>query len=229
MAERAQAGATARVVVFDFDGVLVRGDSFETFLRARLRRAPWRLLTVLPLLPFVPLLMLSAWGKGWLARLFTRVATLGSTEDGFRRSVRMFAEEFSREPRHFRAQAVARLRGHLVAGERVIVCSATEQQLLDALLATLGLSAVERAGSEVAVSRWGGLRVLRHNYGDGKRQMLAQRFGLSRWHVAYSDAWSDLPLLRGADEEAVLVNPPQALLERYSQRLGERLRTVRWD
>lgn len=217
-----------RVVVFDFDGVLVRGDSFETFLRARLRRAPWRLLPVLPLLPFVPVLLMSAWGKGWLARLFTRVATLGSDEEGFRRSVQLFAEEFSRDPRNFNAQAVARLRRHLVEGERVIVCSATEQGLLDALMSTLELTGVEHIGSEVTVSLWG-LRVLRHNYGDGKRHVLMQRFGLKRWHVAYSDAWSDLPMLRGADEEAVLVNPSQALLERYSQRLGERLRTVRWD
>ena len=36
-------------------------------------------------------------------------------------------------------------------------------------------------------------------------------------------------LLRGADEAAVLVNAPQALVERLAQRLGERLRTVTWN
>ena len=52
------AAATPRVVLFDFDGVLVRGDSFSGFLRARVRRQAWRLALLLPLLPALPLLLL---------------------------------------------------------------------------------------------------------------------------------------------------------------------------
>lgn len=228
MPERtARVPASGRVVIFDFDGVIVRGDSFEAFLRWRLRKQPWRLLPVLPLLPFVPLLMATAAGKGWLARVFTRVALVGVDEPRFRAAIALFAARFAADPRHFRADALARLRQHRAAGDRVIVCSATERGLLTALLLALGLGDVERVGSRVAVSRWG-LRVVWHNYGATKPQALLQG-GLRRWHVAYSDAWSDLPLLRGAADEAVLVNAPRALVERFAQRLGERLRTVHWD
>lgn len=229
MPEAAKAGAsTARAVVFDFDGVIVRGDSFEAFLRWRLRQQPWRLLPVLPLLPFVPLLLATAAGKGWLARVFTRVALVGMDRARFRAAIAAFAARFAADPAHFHADALAQLRRHREAGDRVIVCSATERQLLTALLLALGLGEVERIGSHVDVSRWG-LRVVWHNYGATKPQALLRHCALRRWHIAYSDAWSDLPLLRGADEAAVLVNAPQALVERLAQRLGERLRTVTWN
>ena len=44
------AGADAvspRVVLFDFDGVLIRGDSFYLFMRERYRRSWWRRLLAL--------------------------------------------------------------------------------------------------------------------------------------------------------------------------------------
>jgi len=219
--------ASRRVVVFDFDGVLVRGDSFESFLRSRLRAQPWRLLLVLPLLPLVPFLMSTAAGKGWLARVFTREATLGHGETGFRRVVLAFARRFGADPANFLADGLAQVREHRAAGDRVIVASATEEHLLDCLLHTLGLGGLERIGSHVSAS-WLGLRVHRHNYGGVKPMLLAERFGLAHWDVAYSDAWSDLPLLQPA-AEAVLVNPTPALAERYARRLGARLQVVRWD
>jgi len=216
-----------RVVVFDFDGVLVRGDSFESFLRSRLRAQPWRLLLALPVLPLVPLLMSTAAGKGWLARVFTRVATLGHGEAGFRRIVLAFAQRFGANPGNFLADGLAQVREHRAAGDRVIIASATEGHLLDCLLHSLGLGELERCGSHVSAT-WVGLRVHRHNYGEMKPVLLAEYFGLNRWNVAYSDAWSDLPLLQPADE-AVLVNPTPALAQRYAQRLGARLQVARWN
>ncbi|MEO5559058.1 MAG: hypothetical protein ABIO49_04725 [Dokdonella sp.] len=38
-----------RVLLFDFDGVLVRGDAFSTFMRERYSRKWWRLLLLLML------------------------------------------------------------------------------------------------------------------------------------------------------------------------------------
>ena len=40
--------APARVVLFDFDGVIVREDSFQTFIRESLHGARWRLLLPSP-------------------------------------------------------------------------------------------------------------------------------------------------------------------------------------
>lgn len=218
---------SAPVVVFDFDGVLVRGDSFESFLRHRLRVQWWRGLPVLPLVPFVPLLLRSAWGKGWLARVFARLASFGLSVAAFERIVAEFARDFAANPTNFYADGIACLQGYREAGARVIVSSATEAGLLDALLASLGLAGVERIGSTIAMSPLG-LRVVRHNYGATKTVLLAERCGLARWDVAYSDAWSDLPLLQGADE-AVGVNVDAALAERFVAQLGERFRVVRWD
>ena len=218
--------ATPRVVVFDFDGVLVRGDSFESFLRWRLRAHPWRGLPALPLLPFVPLLLRSAWGKGWLARLFTRLATWGDSEASFRRAVATFAGRFGADAANFHADGIAVLQAHRAAGDRVIVASASEHGLLGALLSTLGLGEVEHLGSDVAVTRFG-LHVRRHHYGAMKPVALAEHYGLSRWDIAYSDAWSDLPLLEQADE-AVVVNPSAELAERFRETLGDKLRVVAW-
>jgi phosphatidylglycerophosphatase C len=219
--------AQPRVAVFDFDGVLVRGDSFESFLRSRLRAQPWRLILALPVLPLVPLLMSTAAGKGWLARVFTRVATLGHGEAGFRRIVLAFARRFGANPENFLVDGLAQVRAHLAAGDRVIIASATEAHLLDCLLHSLQLSQLERIGSHVSAS-WVGLRVHRHNYGETKPALLRERFGLTRWEVAYSDAWSDLPLLEPA-AEAVLVNPTPALAQRFLLRLDARLQVVRWN
>lgn len=45
-------------MLFDFDGVLLRGDAFGLFVRARLHRVRWRLLLgmvlALPMLPSLP-------------------------------------------------------------------------------------------------------------------------------------------------------------------------------
>ena len=43
-------------VVFDFDGVLLRGDSFAGYLRWRTMQRRRRMLAALPALPLLPLL-----------------------------------------------------------------------------------------------------------------------------------------------------------------------------
>lgn len=220
-------GAARRVVVFDFDGVLVRGDSYEQFLRERFARARWRLLPALPLLPLLPLLLRSARGKGWVARVFTRLATLGVGETRFRTHAEAFGRALARRPRAFLREGVATLRRHVAAGDRVLIVSASEETLLGAILEELGLGDIERIGTPVRAG-WLGIRAAPHNYGATKLRSLAERGIAPTWAVAYSDSLSDLPLLRGA-ARAVLVNPEPRALARFGRALGERVQVVYWD
>ena len=109
---------------------------------------------------------------------------------------------------------------------RVIVATGCETTLAKRLLEELGLPDVEVIGSELRAG-WFGMRAHYHNYGPRKAQALA-RAGLAGWHVAYTDAAEDLPLLRSAAECAVLVNPAPKTRRRLERALGTRLRVVHW-
>lgn len=219
--------AVPRTVLFDFDGVLVHGDSFESFLRSRLRRAPWRWPLLVPVLPFMPLLLRSPRGKGLLARLLLRVVTLGWSEPRYRRIAADFGRRFAQRPGVFLRDGIHALRCHLAAGDRVLIVSATEITLLDAILDTIALTGVERIASRVRSGRFG-LRADPHNYGAVKVRQLVAHGIAAPWDRAYSDALPDLPLLAGA-RRAVLVNP-DARTERVLRRaLGERLEVVGWS
>ena len=221
------AQAAPRTVLFDFDGVLVRGDSFEAFLRRRFRRSRWRLLPVLPLLPLLPMVLASPRGKGLAARALFRCATLGWSEARYRREAEAFGRSLAQRPGAFLRDGVLALRRHLAAGDRVLIVSATESTLLDAMLDELKLPAVPCLCSTVR-GGWLGPRVVMHNYGKAKPATLAAHGVMPPWDLAYSDALSDLPLLAGA-RRAVLVNP-DARSERALRRvLGERLEVVGWS
>ncbi|MDC8010943.1 haloacid dehalogenase-like hydrolase [Tahibacter soli] len=196
---------TPRTILFDFDGVLVRKDSFGSWLRDRLRRERWRILPLLPIVPFMPLFFATVRGTGWMARVAVRLATAGLTEAEFLADIRTFGRRFVARPGMRVDGAVARVREHVAAGDRVLVVSACAQPLLDTILAELGLADVEAIGSDVAIGRFG-VRAAFHNYGANKLVALAKRGVAAPWDVAYSDSRADLPMLRHA-QQAVLVNP----------------------
>ncbi|HJU38161.1 MAG TPA: haloacid dehalogenase-like hydrolase [Tahibacter sp.] len=194
-----------RTILFDFDGVLVRHDSFAAWLRDRLRRERWRILPLLPILPVMPLFFASVRGTGWMARVAVRLATAGLTEAEFLADIRAFGRRFVERPGMRVDGVVARVREHAAAGDRVIVVSACAQPLLDAILAELGLADIEAIGSEVALGRFG-VRAAFHNYGANKLVTLKRIGIVAPWDIAYSDSRADLPMLQHA-HQAVLVNP----------------------
>ena len=221
------APAAPRTVLFDFDGVLVRGDSFEAFLRRRFRRSRWRLLPVLPLLPLLPVILSGPRGKGLAARVLFRCATLGWSEARYRREATAFGRSLAQRPGAFLRDGVLALRRHLTAGDRVLIVSATEATLLDALFDELKMPAVPRLCSVVR-GGWTGPRIALHNYGRTKPATLAAHGIAPPWDLAYSDALSDLPLLAGA-RRAVLVNPDARTERALRHALGERLEVVGWS
>lgn len=219
------AGA-APLVLFDFDGVLLKGDAFNLFIRERLRRGWWRLVPGIPLLPV--LAVLACWRRGRLTagRLVVRVALLGFGERRYQARVDRFADTLVRKSRRVSRAGVARFRAHLRAGARVVIVSGCEERLLRAILAGLGITGVEVIATQVAW-RFPGMRVAWQNVGPRKLESLARR-GIARCEVAYSDSLHDLPMLALA-REPVLVNATPRACKRAERVLGRTVARVAWD
>lgn len=214
-----------QVVLFDFDGVLVAGDSFAHVLRTLIRERWWRRALALAVTPIAMPLLLNGRTMSLGAAIYQRIALLGEDAGAFDARLAGFAQALARNPARVHAEAFATLRAHLARGDRVLVVSGSEQRLVERVLATLGVEGVEVLGSRLVQER-GRWRVQRHCYGARKVEALAQ-IGIAAWDVAYTDSLSDLPMLAGA-RRAVLVNAGDALLERATRRLGRVPERLRW-
>lgn len=211
-------------IVFDFDGVLLRGDSFAGYLRWRTRQNRWRVLAALPLLPLLPLLSHPR-TLPWTAKLFTRALTLGLDRNRFDAEIDTFCDVWlAREGRVIDA-LVIRLRGHVAAGARVLVVSGTAHYLLESLLRRLSIDGVTALGTQVEFGRLG-LRAPRHNYGKAKLATLAQVGVHAPWAISYSDSLADLPILSAA-RNAVLVEPSAVHERALRATLGDTVEVVR--
>src|SRR5579875_2151469 len=221
----AVAGAQ-RIVLFDFDGVLIHGDAFNLFLRQRFRRGWWRLLLALPLSPLLAVLACRRSGRLADARLLVRCALFGVGEARYRRLAARFAAELVQGSRRFSRDAIRALRDRVRSGDRVVIVSGCEERLLRELLGALGLD----DGVEVVASRlgrgWLGMRIEWHNIGRRKVQALA-RHGIDAWAFACSDSYHDLPILALA-AEPVLVNAMPELCKRVEKALGRTVTRVEW-
>jgi phosphatidylglycerophosphatase C len=207
------------VVLFDFDGTLVRGDSVSHYLRrhllaqGRVRRVA--ALLALPLLAPLFLWWRSAWLAagfyGWLGTVGRDDAWLGRARDAWLAGSVAVRQKILIEP------ALRRLQSHLARGERVVVVTGAEAGLARALWAALGGPEVEFVGSSVRRG-FGGHLPVEHCVGPRKLAALA-RLGLRPPFAAmYSDSARDLPLLRLA-RQAVMVEPNEANLRRVRREL----------
>jgi len=213
----------ARVVLFDFDGVLIRGDSFTLFMRARYKRSLGRKL--LALLTSPVWLVLAIFSRKLAAHFLVRVALLFVGAARYEQMATAFGVELARTPRLFPREGILALRRHVHAGERVLVVTACEKTLARAILDELGLAGVPVLASTFRPG-WLGMRVRRHNIGARKLVSLAE-IGLTRWDVAYSDSWRDIPMLRPATEP-MMVNASPRTCKRVERALGRAVGRVAW-
>jgi phosphatidylglycerophosphatase C len=217
------ADAPPRVVLFDFDGVLIRGDTFYLFVRARYARAPWRVVLALLCAPL--LLAQLPFSRRVVLRTLVRVALLGLDGKRYQAVAGEFAAALVRRSRPFCRAGLRALRRHQAAGDRVLVVTGCEHVLVDAIFQQLGLTQLEVLASQLRPG-WLGMRLARHNVGARKVQLLAQH-GLTAWQMAYSDSRRDVPMLRAAIE-AVLVNGTPALCKKVEKALGRAITRVEW-
>ena len=94
-----------RVVLFDFDGVLMRGDAFSRFVRSRFRRSWWRMLLALIALPLLLPFYAVRSLRMPIIGVFVRISLLGTSPQRFELLVREFAGELVAKPRIFIAGA----------------------------------------------------------------------------------------------------------------------------
>lgn len=212
-----------RVVLFDFDGVLIHGDAFYLFMRERYQRSVLRKLGALVALPWMTLV--APFSRKLAMRALVHVALIGLDERRYKVAAQAFGASLVRRPRQFSRDGLRVLRQHQAAGDRVIVVTGCEHELVSHILAELGL-----ADLEVLASRLGpgllGMRVKLHNVGRRKPAQLAA-FGVREWHVAYSDSLVDAPMLKPA-AEAVLVNGTPKLCKKLEKALGRTITRVDW-
>ena len=214
------------VVLFDFDGVLVRNDLFESFLRYRFRRQPWRLLPILLFLPAVLLLLIVPMGRRLVITLFVRIGLVGSRLAKLEPELERWGRKRARLPGVVIRDGVLALRRHVASGHRVVVVTGCEHGLAHSLLDELALGDIEVIGSRLR-DGWIGAKPLRHVIGRRKITALAERGIVAPWAIAYSDSSRDTPMLRGA-EQAILVNIDERSGKRVERRLGKRLVRVKW-
>jgi len=212
-----------RTVLFDFDGVLIHGDAFYLFMRERYRRSWLRKLGALVALPWM--LLVVPFSRKLAERALVHVGLIGLNEHRYRAAAEAFGASLVRRPKQFCRDGLSALRRHQAAGDRVIVVTGCEHVLVSHILAQLGLGDIDVLASHLRPGPLG-MRVKLHNVGRRKPAQLAA-FGVSEWHVAYSDSLTDAPMLKPA-AEAVLVNGTPKLCKKLEKALGRTITRVDW-
>lgn len=212
-----------RIVLFDFDGVLIRGDTFGRFVRERYARAWWRKALVLLLAPL--LLLVLPFSRWLVVRWLVRIALLGMGERRYRKLAGDFAQELVQHHRPFLREGMHTLRQHQARGDRVVIVTGCEETLVRGVLAEVGLADLEVLASRLRPG-WLGVRPAWHNIGANKVIGLA-RHGVEAWQVAYGDSIHDLQMLEKA-AEPVLVNASPKLCKRVEKALARNVARVEW-
>jgi len=221
--EQGSAETARRVVLFDFDGVLIRGDTFAMFMRDRYARVRWRKGLVLVLSPWF--LLTLPFSRRRVLRSLVHLGLLGLDEARYRDLAQAFAVALVRQPGRFCREGLSALRRHQAAGDRIVIVTGCEESLVRGVLAELGITDVEVLASRLRPGRLG-MRSDWHNIGRRKVELLA-RHGIEAWQVAYSDSSQDLPMLALA-AEAVLVNATPKLCKRVEKALGRSVTRAEW-
>jgi phosphatidylglycerophosphatase C len=211
------------VVVFDLDKVLLGGDASTLFLHGRLSQSPGRLV---PLLLASPVLLPGSalpHTRPLAARVMTRLAVGGKSEDDVAAVADAYGRALTRKPEAAVAEAIACLRRHQDDGDLVVIATGCEEILARGFLLAIGLGDLDVIGS---TGRLWPPRV-RRAMGESKVRMLTERGYPPPWKAAYSDSPSDLPLFSGSPRP-VLVNNDEKAARQVERTLGRRPETVTW-
>jgi len=201
------------VVVFDFDGTLVRRDSLLDFCVRYCLKRPAGFLLVVPLLPLALLLLVTR-SQGAAGSVLLWAMTLGAST----RSVVLALRSYARRklPDYAFDSIFDELTRHVREGHRVVIATGSVPTLVRGLLAARKLPALSVAGTRLR-RRWGGLGTETHCTGQVKVDELRRRFGIAGWSTVYTNSFADRPLLSGASDITLVWPSPRTL--RLTQRL----------
>ena len=225
-AEQAAAHGTSRVVLFDFDGVLMRGDAFARFVRWRLRHSWWHAVLAIAVLPvLLPLFAIRA-TRMWALGVLVRISLLGLGPSRFQALVTEFARELVARPRIFIRDGISTMRRHMISGDRVVIVTGCEETLVRAIFSSIGLVDLDIIASRLRKGPLG-MRKDVHNFGSVKPVQIALRGIAEPWDIVYSDSASDIPMLKRA-LDPVLVNADARTRLRVRRALRREARTLDW-
>lgn len=216
---------TPALVVFDFDGTLVHGDSMTGFAVEYLLRHPVRLLLLGPALPVALALMLVGPTRTLGVTVFWWLLTCGTRTREVARALRAYARTTLAERGH--VATLAAFAEHLARGDRVVVATAAPALVVHELLRDRGLAGARVVGTRLLRCS-GGLVTAPHCIGVTKVIELERRLGVTRWAAVYSDSAFDLPLMRRASR-VTLVNVGRVARARIQARLGAEVEVLRID
>jgi len=199
------------VAIFDLDGTLTRGDTFLAFLIYVLKRNPLRLRHCVGLPHKVAMSKLGRMSNDVLKAAFLGAILKGATRDEIREHAVLFAEKCVRQM--IKPAALARIKWHRSKRHRLILASASVDlyvplvaSLLDfdeAVCTRVGWADGRLAGNLDGPNLSGVAKL------DAVRAILAQSD--KPIIFAYSDSYSDLPLLTFADH-GIAIDPDKILL-----------------
>jgi len=208
-------------VVFDLDGVIASHDTMAALVQRQLLSNPVR--AVFGAFPAVAWTVLRNFPntRVWMSRALGSIALSGLTRDRYRGLALEVGLNLAADPAWVLLEGLAAIRGHLEAGDDVVVTTGTEEFLSRAFLDGLCLPGV----ALIATSAHFG-RVFayydNHNLGPRKAHNLAGR----EIDLFYTDSDLDLDVAR-LSARTVLVNPSARLERRFRADIAD-LTVVRW-
>lgn len=213
----------APTVVFDLDKVLLGGDASVLFLQGRLRQSPVRGLALVLAAPLLVPGAVVPQLRPLAARAMTRIAVAGRAVPDAHAAAEAYGAALAHRPEAAVADAIACVRRHLSAGERVVVATGCEEILARGFLLAVGLEELDVVGST------GSFRPprIQRAMGGWKVRMLTERGYPPPWAAVYSDSSSDLPLFAGTPRPA-LVNASPKERRRVTRVLGREPEAVVW-
>jgi phosphatidylglycerophosphatase C len=196
----------ASVVVFDFDGTLVRRDSFFDFSCRYCGARPWRLLLVALVAPFA--LVVALRSPSAASSLLLWAMTTGGSTRSFVLALRRYASQ--RLPAFANEATFAEFRRELALGGQMVIATGTLPLMVRGVFRARQLPVPRIVGSRLR-RRFGGLIAETHCTGAVKVSELRRRYGVVEWATVYTDSLADRPLLQRA-QHIVLVSPSRRTL-----------------
>lgn len=208
-------------VVFDLDGVLARRDTMAELIRRQLTSNPAR--AVIAILPAAAWTVLrkSPGFRVLMSRVLGRIALSGLSDEQYCDLAGRTGCALGADPAWLIADGIAALRGHLSAGDDVVVTTGSEERLSRAFLSAAGLPDVALIATHLRFGRLA--HYANHNLGPRKVPNLQGRVV----DLFYTDSALDLDVARVATR-TILVNPNARLERQFRSEVAD-LSVARWS
>lgn len=206
-------GTGQPVVIYDLDGVVTRKDSFTALLLYRLRTSPVRLVLTLPR-AILWACARHSYDRARAARNIAARALRGMTDDEYTNLARSMGKRLGRDPNWIRQDMVERIQRQYAAGDHIVLATASEQRLAEALLEYAGVAYHTLSATQLRTTS-AGITVQDHRIGHRKAQAL-EELGVPIADAEFvTDSATDLPTARLA-RQVTLVSTSRSTIRRFS-------------